>query len=135
MNNEALHKNFIFNEKIDSESLFSLYADDYAYMEEVFATTLQHFDEDFESVKAAFNSGNVPDLKRAIHKIKPTFGFVGLPQVQQICKELEEECQNDNNIDAIRDEYKRIVTTLAETKDLIETEYRRLKEFNTNPNP
>lgn len=135
MNTGATPKNFIFNEKIDSQFLFSLYADDYAYMEEVFSTTLQHFDQDFESIKAAYSSGSVADLKRAIHKIKPTFGFVGLPDVQEVCKQLEEKCQNDNNnnMDVLKEDYKQIVITLAESKDIIESEYRKLKDFNTNP--
>jgi len=133
MNNQAIHKNFIFNEKIDSQSLFSLYADDYVYMEELFATTLHHFDQDFEAIKVAWSLGDVADLKRAVHKIKPTFGFVGLPDVQEQCRIFETNCQNDNNIEALKEEYKKIVITLAESKDIIESEYRKLKDFNTNP--
>ena len=93
MNNQALPKRFIFNEKLDSDYLFSLYADDYPYIEEIFATTLHHFDQDFSAVEIAWESGNVADLKRATHKIKPTFGFVGLPDVQEFCRKFEENCQ------------------------------------------
>ena len=133
MNNPALPKRFIFNEKLDSDYLFSLYADDYPYIEEIFATTLHHFDQDFAALEIAWESGNVADLKRATHKIKPTFGFVGLPDVQEFCRKFEENCQKTSSIDELKADYKQIVTTLAESKALIESEHRRLKEFNLNP--
>lgn len=132
MNHLSKPKNFIFNEKLDSEYLYSLYADDFMYVEEIFGTTLQHFDQDFESMKIAYESGNITDLKRATHKIKPTFGFVGLPQVQQVCKEFEEQCEVVTSVDEVKDDYKQIVVTLADSKELLESEYRKLKEFNAD---
>ncbi|WP_315817721.1 hypothetical protein [Paraflavitalea speifideaquila] len=68
MNQPTLSKQFIFNEKINSDYLFSLYADDYPYMEEVFSITLQHFDEDFESIQVAYSVDNIGDLKRGFIK-------------------------------------------------------------------
>ena len=133
MENQALPKRFIFNEKLDSEYLFSLYADDFAYVEEIFATTLHHFDQDFAAIEVAWESGNIPDLKKAAHKIKPTFGFIGLPEVQELCRNFEENCQKVSTTDELKNDYKQIVTTLAESKELIELEHRRLKEFNLNP--
>jgi HPt (histidine-containing phosphotransfer) domain-containing protein len=133
MTNQELSKKFIFNEKIDSDYLFSLYADDYPYMEEVFGTTLEHFDSDFESLKIAFESGSVQDLKKASHKIKPTFGFVGLTTIQEQVKEFEDLCQKVPNTDDLRDDFKQIVATLADSKDIITSEYQKLKAFNANP--
>jgi HPt (histidine-containing phosphotransfer) domain-containing protein len=133
MSNEDFSKKFIFNEKIDSDYMFSMYADDYAYIEEIFGTTLQHFDDDFESLKAAFESGNLVDLKRASHKIKPTFGFVGLTSIQEQVKIFEDLCQNVPNTDYLKDDFKQIVATLADCKDLITSEHQKLKAFNANP--
>ena len=53
MTNGDFSNKFIFNEKIDSDYIYSMYADDYGYIEEIFGTTLEHYDEDFESLKAA----------------------------------------------------------------------------------
>ena len=132
MNHLSKPKNFIFNEKLDSGYLYSLYADDFLYVEEIFGTTLQHFDQDFEALKVAYDSHNISDLKRATHKIKPTFGFVGLPQVQQACKEFEELCEKAASVEEVKDDYKQIVVTLAESKELLESEFRKLKEFNAD---
>ena len=132
MSGSNFSKKFIFNEKIDSDYLYSLYEDDYQYIEEIFATTLAHFDADYKSIRIAYESNNLLELKRAIHKIKPTFGFVGLPLVQQICQEFEDICQKANASNELKTEYQQIVITLADSKDLIAREYNKLKEFNSN---
>jgi chemotaxis protein histidine kinase CheA len=133
MTNQDFSNKFIFNEKIDSDYLFSMYADDYGYIEEIFGTTLAHYDEDFESLKAAYESGSLNDLKRASHKIKPTFGFVGLTSIQEQVKIFEDLCQKVPNTDYLKDDFKQIVATLADCKELITSEYQKLKAFNANP--
>jgi HPt (histidine-containing phosphotransfer) domain-containing protein len=132
MSGSNFSKKFIFNEKIDADSLYSLYEDDYQYIEEIFQTTLTHFNEDFNSIKHAFETNNLSDLKKAIHKMKPTFGFVGLPLVQQNCKEFEDICQKASSSNELSSEFQQIVVTLAESKALIASEYNKLKEFNSN---
>ena len=132
MTSEDFSKKFIFNEKIDSDYLYSLYEDDYQYIEEIFQTTLLHFNEDLNSIKNAYQTNNISDLKKAIHKIKPTFGFVGLPLVQNICKDFEDICQKATSSNDLTSEYQQIVVTLAESKELIASEYNKLKEFNSN---
>ncbi|WP_205514119.1 Hpt domain-containing protein [Longitalea arenae] len=132
MSGSNFSKKFIFNEKIDSTYLYSLYEDDYQYIEEIFATTLAHFDEDLQAIQKAFTSNNLSELKKAIHKIKPTFGFVGLPMVQQSCMEFEDFCQKATTSNELTSEYQQIVATLAASKELIASEYNKLKEFNSN---
>jgi len=132
MSGSNFSKKFIFNEKIDADYLYSLYEDDYQYVEEIFQTTLAHFNEDLNSIKDAYETNNISDLKKAIHKMKPTFGFVGLPLVQNICKEFEDICQNATSSNDLTSEYQQIVVTLAESKELIASEYNKLKEFNSN---
>jgi HPt (histidine-containing phosphotransfer) domain-containing protein len=132
MSGANFSKKFIFNENIDAEFLYSLYEDDYQYIEEIFQTTLAHFNEDLNSIKIAYQSNNISDLKKAIHKIKPTFGFVGLPLVQNICKDFEDICQKATSSNDLASEYQQIVVTLAESRELIASEYNKLKEFNSN---
>lgn len=133
MAGQTISKQFIFNEKFDGESLFSLYADDFAYMEEIFLTTLRHFDPDFESIKLAYADANIIDLKKAIHKIKPTFGFVGLTGVETSCREFEQLCERSSVIEEVTEQYREICSKLMDAKDIMEAEYKRLKEFNANP--
>ena len=132
MSGANFSKKFIFNEKLDADYLYSLYEDDYQYIEEIFHTTLTHFNEDYNSIKNAYETNNISDLKKAIHKMKPTFGFVGLPLVQNICKDFEDICQKATSSNDLSSEYQQIVVTLAEGRELIASEYNKLKEFNSN---
>jgi len=132
MANQILPKQFIFNEKIDAAYIFSLYADDYAYVEEVFDTTLQHFDPDFDSIQLANEVGNLADLRKAVHKMKPTFGFIGMLNIQTICKNFEDACVAAQAVSELTPAYKELIQTLLEAKAIIETELTRLKEFNAN---
>ena len=133
MGSETLPKQFIFNGKMDKEALYSLYTDDFAYIEEIFATTLQHFDADFSAVQLAYENGQVEDLRRAIHKIKPTFGYTGLLEVQSLCKSFEDQCIAAESTAAITEQYTHIKNVLLEARDLIDNEHTRLKVFNANP--
>jgi HPt (histidine-containing phosphotransfer) domain-containing protein len=133
MGSETLPKQFIFNEKLDKDTLYGLYTDDFLYIEEIFTTTLQHYDADFGAVQLAAENGNIEDLRRAIHKIKPTFGFVGLPQTQAQCKKFEDECAGVTSVTDITKDYTYIKNVLLEARDIIQSEYLRLKAFNANP--
>lgn len=133
MNQPTLPKQFIFNEKINGDYLFSLYADDYPYIEEVFAVTLQYFDQDFESIQVAYEGGSIADLKKGVHKIKPAFGFVGLTDIQQLCATFEEACQQASTPSALKTDYKTLIASLEEGKMILASEYRKLKDFNANP--
>ncbi len=133
MNPTTLSKQFIFNEKINSDYLFSLYADDYAYIEEVFSVSLQHFDEDVEAIQVAYAAGSVDDLRKGVHKLKPAFGFVGLTDIQQFCASFEDSCLQAEATDALKADYKQLLSLLDEGKLILEKEYRRLRDFNANP--
>jgi HPt (histidine-containing phosphotransfer) domain-containing protein len=133
MNPTTLSKTFIFNEKINGDYLFSLYADDFPYMEEVYAVTLQHFDPDVEAIRVAYAGDSITDLKRAVHKIKPAFGFVGLTDIQQQCKEFEDDCEQATATEDLKNKYKQLLLSLEEGKSVIESEYRKLKEYNAEP--
>jgi hypothetical protein len=133
MGSETLPKQFIFNEKMDKDTLYGLYTDDFLYIEEIFATTLQHFDADFGAVQLAYENGNIEDLKRSVHKIKPTFGFMGLLETQIQCKNFEDECAATGSVTDITKRYIHIKNLLLEAKDIIQSEYLRLKAFNANP--
>jgi HPt (histidine-containing phosphotransfer) domain-containing protein len=133
MGSETLPKQFIFNEKMDKDTLYSLYTDDFPYIEEIFATTLQHFDADFGALQLAYENGNTEDLKKSVHKIKPTFGFMGLLETQALCKKFEDECAAASSTTDITQGYIHLKNTLLEAKDIIQSEYLRLKAFNANP--
>ena len=133
MGSESLPKQFIFNEKMDAETLYSLYTDDFGYIEEIFATTLQHFDADFSNVQSAYENGHIDDLRKAIHKIKPTFGYTGLLATQSECKNFEDQCAAAGSMTDLTQAYILIKNELLDARDIITSEHSRLKAFNANP--
>jgi HPt (histidine-containing phosphotransfer) domain-containing protein len=130
MTDHTLSKRLIFNEKIDSDYLFSLYADDFVCIEEIFGTTLDNYDADLEILRLAYSNGDIQELRKAVHKIKPVFGFVGLLEIQEKCKVFENQCLALPPLTAIAQEYKSLMTDLLDAKSVLEVEYRKLKEFN-----
>jgi HPt (histidine-containing phosphotransfer) domain-containing protein len=130
VSNQTEHKSFIFNEKIDKDLLAGLYEDDFPYIEEIFSITLSQLKPDINQLKAAFDEANIEALKKAAHKLKPSFGFIGLPQVQEQCKQFEDACASATTVEAVASSYKQLVKELEESVIIIESEYKRLQEYN-----
>lgn len=130
MNNQDQHKTFIFNEKINKELLFSLYEDDFSYMEEIFSITLTQLKPDISTLRETFENNDLAGLQKAVHKIKPSFGYIGLPEIQELCKEFEEICATSSSVSQIATPYTFLCTRLGESIHIIETEYEKLKNYN-----
>ncbi len=130
MSNKAEHKTFIFNEKIDKELLISLYEDDFLYMEEIFSITITQLKPDILVLNSAFEAGDLSALKKAVHKIKPSFGFVGMPVTQELCKQFEDDCAAATSIDQVASAYSELCNQLKESVTIIESEHGKFKAYN-----
>lgn len=131
MNSPSNSKAFIFNEKINAESMNALYGDDYTYIEEVFDTVLKEYVVLADNIMACYSSKNIPALKAAVHKIKPIFGFVGLNDVQEQCQSFEHVCQLASSFDVIDHDYGTLKNNIISSKSLIEEEKKKLELFNS----
>ncbi|MBA4168691.1 MAG: hypothetical protein H0X41_14290 [Chitinophagaceae bacterium] len=129
MNQSAAHKKFIFNEKLDSGFLYSLYEDDYPYITQVFSDTIEELENSLMSFAMAFNGGEVGGLKLAAHKIKPLFGFTGLLSVQDAVSHFESHCGEVSQVGVLTDEYNLLMENIDKSKQLLITEQIRLQEY------
>ena len=130
MRDPFLHKKFIFNDNIDSEFLFSLYEDDFLYIEEIFKTTLDQLNTEVNEVSVAFAGKNVGELRRIVHKIKPAFGFTGFLNTEKSCKEFEDACTERIQADELASLYHPFWALLVDTMNAMQKQYDQLKEFN-----
>ena len=130
MNNQDQHKTFIFNDKINKELLFSLYEDDFSYMEEIFSITLTQLKPDISTLRETFENNDLAGLRKAVHKIKPSFGYIGLPETQELCKQFEVICGTSSSVSQIVTQYSFLCTRLEESIHIIEAEYEKLKNYN-----
>ena len=122
-------KKFIFNSEVDSEYLFSLYENDYQYIEEIFKTTLDQLNTVVPEIPGAFASNDITEVKKRVHKIKPAFGFTGFLETEQACKEFEDACTEKTT--ELTDLYNRFWIILSDTMRIMQSQYDQLKEYNT----
>jgi HPt (histidine-containing phosphotransfer) domain-containing protein len=130
LSNHSEYKEFIFNEKIDKDSLSALYEDDYAYIEEIFSITLTQLQPDIARLPVAFKANDLSELKKQVHKIKPSFGFVGMDATQALCKAFEDKCALATNTLSLSVEFEELFRDVTEAAMIIEDELKKLKEYN-----
>ena len=129
MNQPAIHKKFIFNEKLDTGFIFSLYEDDYPYIIEVFTTTIQELEWAIVDLEEAFHSGNLANMRKTAHKMKPLFGFTGLLSVEDEVGKFENHCKEAEWLETMEAPYQSLLILVHEAKAIIISEQKRLKEF------
>ena len=132
MSDSFLRKKFIFNEMIDSDFLFSLYEDDFGYMEEIFKTTLDQLTVVVSQIPAAYNSGDVAGVRKLVHRIKPAFGFTGFLETEKACKKFEDQCTGNMADTELTELYQPFFKLLQSSEAVMETQYEQLKEFNNS---
>lgn len=130
MKDQFLHKKLIFNSNIDESYLYSLYEEDFPYIEEIFKTTLDQLSPTMTEIPVAFNKGERETLRRIIHKIKPAFGFTGFLATEKACKEFEDICVESTDATKLAASYEPLWKLISESRDIMEKQYNQLKEFN-----
>ena len=130
MNQPFPDKTFIFNEHINAQYVIDLYSGDYIMIEETFADVVTEYPSLLDNIDAAYLAGDVIALKRAVHKIKPLFGFVGLIAIQSQCLHFENACEAAPTLPLLMPEFALLKDSLMQTKLIIEEEKERLALFN-----
>ena len=131
MNQPIPENAFIFNEHINAKYIIDLYSADYIMIEETFADVVNEYPSLLESIEAAWVAGDVASLKRAVHKIKPLFGFVGLTSIQSQCLHFEKACESTPSLAILAPEFTLLKNSLIQTRLIIEEEKERLALFNS----
>jgi len=121
---------FQFDRRIDAGVLYSLYENDYLYIEEIFKTTLKHYDEDVADFETHHHAGSLEGLKKTAHKIKPVFGFIGMPVLQENCQAFEDKCAATGDIQTIFPDSEKLLHQFKECKKIIETDLQKLYAYN-----
>lgn len=128
LNNQA--NPFVFNEKFDTAFIHSLYEDDLAYIAEIFSITATQLEEDIPLAKASFAAEDLTLLKQRVHKLKPSFGFVGLTALQEDCRIFEDRCKAVSDKALLTQEFKTLAAGLDEALELVKQELDRLNKYN-----
>jgi len=129
MNPAKAHKKFIFNENIDEDHIHGLYEYDYAYIAEVFNSSLDVLKEETGHLASAYESSDIPALKRATHKIKPVFGFTGLLHHEEMTARFEHLCETASSTSNITMQYMELIEMVKEGRNILKEDCNRLTEF------
>jgi hypothetical protein len=129
MNPAKAYKKFIFNENIDEDHIFGLYELDYAYIAEVFNNSVEALKEENGHFTSAYESSDIPALKKATHKIKPLFGFTGLLHHQEMIARFEHLCEGASSTSNITIQYMELIELIKDGRNILKEECNRLTEF------
>lgn len=123
------HKEFIFNEKINSSCLVDLYEHDFVYMAQVFGISEESFETDLPPLHAAYAGSDIDALRKAVHKLKPVFGFTGLLAHQQAMAAFEAQCMAGMEPAHMRTAYRQLLDVIEDGRRIISEEAKRLNSF------
>jgi HPt (histidine-containing phosphotransfer) domain-containing protein len=121
---------FQFDKSIDTDYMCNMYDADYKYIEQIFSLTLNHINEDISTADQKYASTDAEGMRKAIHKIKSTFGFIGMIELQENCRKMEEKC-SVYSIEEIKHDIEELLKKISIHKLILQNEYVRLKNFNS----
>lgn len=121
---------FSFDKRLDSKHLSSLYGNDYIWIQEIFRIAHENFPADLSAIRVAWDTQDMDSLKRSVHKIKPTFGFIGLPGLQQTCKDLEHSIAQEASVSALHAGVQSLLAQCDECAAILGQELSRLIVYN-----
>lgn len=128
MNNPGVH--YMFSGRFDAAYLTELYANDIETAMEIFESSIHHISLELNIAVSRFNSGDLEALRRVFHKMKPLFGYVGLPGLHDYVGRFEQRCNDVKHIEEIRKEYEDITGVIGDTLEMLRQELFRMRSFN-----
>ncbi|MFZ1530203.1 MAG: hypothetical protein WAT19_15725 [Ferruginibacter sp.] len=120
---------FEFSPQLDTAYLESLFGDDLSSIKEIFNSFLIDTKEGYNDVQTAYKEENLKLLRQKIHKIKPTFGFVGLTTLTHNCETVIAACDASAGITEVRAVSDDLFKQIEDSFILIENEVKRLDEY------
>jgi len=116
---------FDFSKKLDYQYLRKAYADDLDYALDMFETFMDILDEEMITIRTVIDSDNIDDIKKALHRIKPTFTMVGLGMISQDIEATERKIANHIPIE-IAEWYSNFEQTIQKYVPIINKEIQKL---------
>jgi CheY-like chemotaxis protein len=137
--NEAIETNmpapqeFSFDKRLDTEMLDTMYGDDLEYAFEMFEAFRDNVPNEFRSVKPLLEAEQWPDLARLLHKIKPSFGMVGLSTLEKALERMEHTAKNAPEKTSLLAAYEHVQELFDDGVKIIDSDFQKLKKVNSNP--
>jgi hypothetical protein len=119
---------FIFSPEFDHVFLDSMYDNDLDYAGEVFSGFLKETKTEVEALANLYSGGNVKGFRQTLHKIKPTFSFVGLTELTEKCENLISFCDQITDMKMAEPQWTSLSAEFETAFQLVGKELERMKK-------
>ena len=121
---------FLFSPALQVDFLNDLYDGDWEYAESVFENVITEIPKLMGLAGRELENENTEGLRQALHKAKPLFGYVGLPQTQAMIQQMENNCKVGSMNGAMKEDFANLKKKIKADSEILEEEFRRLTEYN-----
>ena len=115
-----------YDHRLDAAFLESIYENDKEDAAFGFKQFLNGYNAQLNELEQSFMTGDVDIFRQKIHKLKPTFSFVGLTNITAKAEIIERKCHEAVEITMINDLYDDFKNNLFELIPVVRNEYNRL---------
>lgn len=131
MYNEEQKILFTYSPELDASFLQELYGEDLQQAEMVFESSAQQLKSELSLAEARFHDGDIPGLKKVVHKMKPLFGYIGMNKIMSEFAAFEQECAQATEPAIVESGFQRLRMITEEALQKVDSETKRLKQYNT----
>lgn len=124
---------FTFDKRLDTELLETMYGDDLDYAFEMFEAFRDNVPKEFKSIQPLLDGEKWPEVARLLHKIKPSFGMVGLSELEKALEQMEQSAKNQPNKANLHTMFMQVQNLFDVGTRIIDNEYSKLKKIISNP--
>lgn len=131
MYNEDQKTAFLFSPELDNDFLQELYGDDLSQAEMVFESSVQQLHHGQQIMDTRFHDGDLEGLRKAVHKMKPLLGYMGMNSFMEEFASFEHKCAQFQSVADAENGYEQMKAITGEAIKMGEKEVDRLKQHNT----
>ncbi|TKG93757.1 response regulator [Puteibacter caeruleilacunae] len=122
-------ESFVFSNQLDQDRLSQLYNNNLAYASEMFEIFLEVIEPEMNNLQHLLEPYQAQALRKLIHKLKPSFGYVGLTNIEEIFDRLQHELDDSNRDKSeIIDKTQQVLIDIEELLPIIEQQFEQLQE-------
>jgi HPt (histidine-containing phosphotransfer) domain-containing protein len=118
---------FVFDNRLDTEYLQSIYEGDKDYAGIVFEQFVLSYPEQWAAIEESFAKEDIKTYKSHIHKIKATFSFVGLTTLTSKAEIVEKNSVEGYDLYTLTTLHNDFKNSLTELIPIVEEELKRLQ--------
>lgn len=113
--------------RFDSQLLRELYGEDLAMAADVFDSSLRYLVREMDAAEQCFRAKDLQGLRKVMHQLKPLFGYLCLPDLQQQAEKLERSCEQGTAVEEIFRQYGQLNSRVSELPAVLSSEINNMR--------